>query len=103
MSTADPHTVNKIKPKEDLVEPGRYNVIYINDEVTTMEFVVETLVLVFNYENATAEEMTMKVHADGSAVVATLPFEIAEQKGTEVTRLARSNGFPLLIKLEPEA
>lgn len=103
MSTADPQIVNKIKTKEDLVEPGRYNVIYINDEVTTMEFVVETLVLIFNYENAAAEEMTMKVHADGSAVVATLPFEIAEQKGTEVTRLARNNGYPLLIKLEPEA
>jgi len=103
MPTADPQIVNKIKPKEDIPQPGRYNVIYINDEVTTMEFVVETLVLVFNYENATAEEMTMKVHADGSAVVATLPFEIAEQKGTEVTRLARNNGYPLLVKLEPEA
>ncbi len=103
MPSAEPHIVNKIKPKEDILEPGRYNVIYINDEVTTMEFVVESLVLVFNYENAAAEEMTMKVHADGSAVVATLPFEIAEQKGTEVTRLARSNGYPLLIKLDPEA
>jgi ATP-dependent Clp protease adapter protein ClpS len=49
-----------------------------------------------------AEEMTMKVHTDGSAIVATLPYEMAEQKGVEVTLLARNNGFPLVVKLEPE-
>jgi hypothetical protein len=32
-----------------------------------------------------------------------LPFEIAEQKGVEVTMLARGNGFPLSVKLEPNA
>jgi ATP-dependent Clp protease adapter protein ClpS len=45
----------------------------------------------------------MKVHQEGSAVVATLPFEMAEQKGIEVTMLARNNGFPLQVKLEPES
>lgn len=103
MSTAEPAIVNKIKPKEDLPEPVRYNVIYINDEVTTQEFVIETLVIIFNYSHMDAEEMTMRIHEQGSAVVATLPHEMAEQKGVEVTRLARNNGFPLLIKLEPEA
>ena len=103
MSTAEPAIVNKIKPKEDLPEPVRYNVIYINDEVTTQEFVIETLAIIFNYTHMDAEEMTMRIHEQGSAVVATMPYEMAEQKGTEVTRLARNNGFPLLIKLEPEA
>jgi ATP-dependent Clp protease adapter protein ClpS len=42
----------------------------------------------------------MKIHEDGSAVVATLPYEMAEQKGIEVTLLARNNGFPLNVKLE---
>ena len=77
--------------------------IYINDEITTQEFVVETLVIIFNYTQIEAEEMTMKVHKDGSAVVATMPYEMAEQKGVEVTMLARNNGFPLVVKLEPEA
>lgn len=103
MSTADPAIVNKIKPKEDLKEPGRYNVIYINDEVTTMEFVVETLVVIFNYTHMEADEVMIKIHQDGSAVVATMPYEMAEQKGVEVTQLARTNGFPLVVKLEPEA
>lgn len=100
-TTADPKVLSKIKVKEDLPEPVQYNVIYINDEITTQEFVVETLVVIFNYTQMAAEEMTMKVHQEGSAVVATMPFEMAEQKGVEVTLLARNNGFPLVVKLEP--
>ena len=103
MSTAEPKIVPRIKPKEDIPEPVRYNVIYINDEITTQEFVVETLVIIFNYDQMTAQEMTMKIHEQGSAVVATMPFEMAEQKGVEVTLLARNNGFPLVVKLEPES
>lgn len=103
MSTADPTTVNKIKPKEDIKEPVQYNVIFINDEVTSMEFVIEMLVVIFNYTHMEADEMMMKIHTDGSAVVATMPHEMAEQKGVEVVQLARNNGFPLVVKLEPEA
>ena len=80
-TTAEPKIVPKIKPKSDIPEPVRYNVIYINDEVTTQEFVVETLVIIFNYTQIEAEEMTLKVHKEGSAVVATMPYEMAEQKG----------------------
>jgi ATP-dependent Clp protease adaptor protein ClpS len=102
-TTAEPKIVPRIKPKEDIPEPVRYNVIYINDEVTTQEFVIETLVVVFNYGRMEADEMTMKIHTEGSAVVATMPYEMAEQKGVEVSMLARNNGFPLVVKLEPEA
>lgn len=100
---AEPKIQTKIKPKEDIPEPVRYHVIFINDEVTTQEFVIETLVVIFNYDRLTAEELTVKIHKEGSGVVATLPFEMAEQKGVEVTMLARNNGFPLVVKLEPEA
>ena len=102
MTTADPKVVTKIKPKTDIPEPLRYNVIFINDEITTQEFVIETLVVIFNYDRMAAEEMTLKIHKDGSGVVATLSYEMAEQKGVEVTQLARNNGYPLVVKLEPE-
>lgn len=92
----------KIKPNTDLKEPSNWHVIYINDDVTTQDFVIETLVLVFNYERSEAEELTLKIHKDGSGIAATLPYEMAEQKGIEVTLLARNNGYPLVIKLEPE-
>jgi ATP-dependent Clp protease adaptor protein ClpS len=103
MTTAtDAKIIPRIKPKENIPEPVRYNVIYINDEVTTMEFVVETLTIIFDYDRTSAEEMAERIHKEGSAVVSTMPFELAEQKGVEVTMLARNNGFPLVVKLEPE-
>ena len=92
----------KINPKLDVKEPSMFRVIYINDETTTMEFVVESLVTIFDLERETAVYLTNKIHEDGSAVVAVLPYEIAEQKGIEVTVLARSNGYPLQVKLESE-
>jgi ATP-dependent Clp protease adaptor protein ClpS len=76
-------------------------VIYINDSVTTMEFVIETLVTIFNHTPESAQEVTMKIHEEGSGTAAILPYEMAEQKGVEVTQLARNNGYPLQIKLEP--
>ena len=69
---------------------------------TTVEFVIETLVDFFNYSTQTALKITEDIHSQGSAVVAVLPYEIAEQKGIEVTVCARSNNFPLQVKLEPE-
>lgn len=92
----------KIEPKLDVKEPGMFKVIYLNDETTTMEFVIETLVSVFDIDSETAMDLTKQVHEEGSAVVAVLPYELAEQKGIEVTILARSHGFPLQVKLEAE-
>lgn len=102
MSETKTPTRAKIKPKLDLEPPGNYNVIYLNDDVTTMEFVIESLCTVFNYETNNAETVTTKIHEDGSAVVATFPYEIAEQKGIEATLMARNKGFPLQIKIEQE-
>lgn len=95
-------TVAKIKINESIKEPPMYKVIYLNDNQTTMEFVIETLVEFFDYTNQTALQITEDIHIAGSAVVAVLPYEIAEQKGIEVTVHARQNDFPLQIKLEPE-
>ena len=67
-----------------------------------MEFVVESLVEYFEYTPETAEQITIDIHEEGSACVAVLPYEIAEQKGVEVTVSARSQNYPLQIKLEPE-
>ena len=79
-----------------------FKIIYLNDSQTTMEFVIETLVDFFNYSTQTALKITEDINSQGSAVVAVLPYEVAEQKGIEVTVCARSNNFPLQVKLEPE-
>lgn len=80
-----------------------FKVIYLNDDKTAVEFVVSSLIEYFMYTESTAEQITMDIHESGSAVVAVLPYEIAEQKGIEVTLNARSEGYPLQIKLEPDA
>jgi ATP-dependent Clp protease adaptor protein ClpS len=100
---AKAETKVKIKPNIALQEPPLFKIIYINDDVTTMEFVVSSLVDYFNYTEDTAVSITKDIHSEGSAVVAILPYEIAEQKGIEVTLEARSQGYPLQIKVEAEA
>jgi ATP-dependent Clp protease adaptor protein ClpS len=99
---AQSDTKIKIKPNLRLTEPPLFRVIYMNDEFTTMDFVVRSLIDHFNYTVDTAASITTGIHNDGSATVAVLPFEIAEQKGTEVTLEARNEGFPLQIKIEAE-
>ena len=92
----------KIKPNLGLQEPPMYKIIYINDNVTSIEFVVGSLIDYFNYNTDTASVITQNIHEEGSAVVAILPYEIAEQKGIEVTLDARAQGYPLQIKVEAE-
>lgn len=93
----------RIEPKQNIPEPPQFRVIYINDETTTQEFVVETLQAIFGYDEGAAEALTMKVHEEGSAVVAVMPYEMAEQKGFEVSLLARTHGFPLQVKIEQDS
>jgi len=93
----------KIRPNVALREPPLFKVIYMNDEYTTMEFVVSSLCEYFNYNTDTATQITVDVHEHGSAVVAVLPYEIAEQRGIEVTLDARAQGYPLQIKVEAES
>ena len=95
-------TGTKIKPNMQLAEPPMFKVIYINDNTTSMEFVIDSLITHFEYTPVTAEKITVDIHESGSAVVAVLPYEIAEQKGIEITVLARAEGYPLQIKLEPD-
>ena len=91
-----------IKPKLDLAEPPMFKVVYVNDNKTSVQFVVDSLVDHFSYVADTAERIAQVIHTEGVAVAAVLPFEIAEQKGMEVTVEARKQGFPLQIRIEKE-
>ena len=102
MATADPHIQTTTRPQIELAEPPLFRVIYINDNTTAMEFVIDSLMEHFHYTADAAEQITMTIHEVGSAIVAVLPYEIAEQKGIEITVSARTAGYPLQIKLEPD-
>ena len=99
MLDAEPTTLKKIK--QNIKEPPMFRVIYVNDNTTSMEFVIDSLMEFFDYNLNSATEITQSIHETGAATVAILPYEIAEQKGIEVTVSARSEGYPLQIKLEP--
>lgn len=101
MSKTDVIVKPRVQTKTSVQPPSLFNVIYLNDDTTTMEFVVESLKNIFHHTEETAIEITHRIHQEGSSVVSTLPYEIAEQKGVEATMLARTNGFPLNVKLEP--
>ena len=60
------------------------------------------LVEVFKHTADTAKDVTMQVHETGSGIAGVYSFEIAEAKAVEATQLARTNGYPLQIKLEEE-
>jgi ATP-dependent Clp protease adaptor protein ClpS len=99
---AQSETRTRIKPSEKYKEPPMFRVVYLNDNTTSVDFVIESLIEYFDYNPETAEQITIDIHETGSACVAVLPYEIAEQKGVEVTVSARAQSYPLQIKLEPE-
>ena len=90
------------RTRQETKEPELYRVILLNDDYTTMDFVVEILESIFNKQPAEAFRIMMQVHTQGRAQCGVYPFEIAETKVTTVIDVARSNGFPLLAKMERE-
>lgn len=100
MTIADPLAVEKTKL--NIEEPGFYKVIFINDDVTPMEFVIDLLQKVFKHDLEASQQIMLTVHTEGSAVAGVYSYEVAEQKSIESTVLARNNGFPLQIKVEKQ-
>jgi ATP-dependent Clp protease adaptor protein ClpS len=92
----------KTATEVELKQPNLWKVILLNDEITTMEFVIEVLTRFFEYTEDSAMELTLKIHEDGSAVAAVYPYELAEQKGIEVTLSARQSGYPLEVRIEED-
>lgn len=85
-----------------LKPPSKWKVIFLNDDHTPMEFVVELLTTIFRHSMSSAKELTFEIHNSGSAIVGVYNHEIAEQRGIDATQAARLNGHPLTVTLEEE-
>jgi len=96
----DVQTLTKEKIKLD--EPGLYDVIFLNDNITTQEFVIRVLKQIFNKTQEQADTIMKKIHNDGQGIVGSYVHEVAEQKGIETTLLARQEGMPLQIKVKKQ-
>ena len=86
----------------DFQEPKKYAVVIYNNDTTPMELVVDILFEIFNHSKQIAYELTMKIHNEGSAVAGVYNYEIAEQKAIEAVKTSRTEGFPLVVKLQEQ-
>jgi ATP-dependent Clp protease adaptor protein ClpS len=102
MSTDSEVVVKKKTEIKEPRKPGKANVVLLNDDQTPMEFVVALLIQLFKHNQASALDLTMKIHQEGRAVAGTYTYEIAEQKAEDSNKLARANNFPLVTKVEGE-
>ena len=78
-------------------KPRMYDVIILNDDYTTMDFVVMILKTIFGKSHDEAMQLMLFVHENGEAVAGTYIYDIAQSKADKATKLARDNGFPLQL------
>jgi ATP-dependent Clp protease adaptor protein ClpS len=89
------------KNNEKYKEPEEFRVILLNDNYTTMEFVVVILMVIFHKNTEDANRIMMDVHRKGKGVVGVYSWDIAATKVEQVHVAARENEFPLRCILEP--
>jgi len=88
------------RTREDVKPPEEYRVILLNDDFTTMEFVVSVLMTVFHKPVPEATRIMLDVHKKGRGIVGVYTYDIAATKVNQVHTLARQNGFPLKCTME---
>ena len=90
----------KLKPEEKLSEPKMYRVIMHNDHYTTMDFVVEVVMKVFNKPAAEATKIMLDIHKKGAGLCGVYTYDIAVTKISEVQAMAKRRQFPLKCSYE---
>ncbi|MCF0209531.1 MAG: ATP-dependent Clp protease adaptor ClpS [Bacteroidaceae bacterium] len=90
----------QVKDRVDITYPDTYQVLMLNDDFTTMDFVVMVLTQVFRHSSAQAVQIMLQIHNEGEAVVGQYTLDIAQTKVAKVQRMAKEDGFPLRLKIE---
>jgi len=85
--------------KQKLKIPNRFDVILLNDDYTSMEFVVDVLRRFFHKEFQVAEAIMLKIHIDGEAVCGSYSYDVAQTKVKQVISYSRENNQPLMAVL----
>jgi ATP-dependent Clp protease adaptor protein ClpS len=90
-----------VKSLASVSEPDIYDVIFLNDDFTTMDFVVEVLKKVFYHNGTIATTIMLTIHKKGSCVVGTYSLDIAQSKQQKAIEMAQKAGYPLRITIKP--
>lgn len=85
----------KERVRTERKDPKQHKVVLLNDDYTTMEFVIQVLESVFQKSPSEAYQIMMHVHVNGRGIAGVYPWEVAETKAESVIRLAREAGYPL--------
>ncbi|CAC9440057.1 ATP-dependent Clp protease adaptor protein ClpS [uncultured Gammaproteobacteria bacterium] len=87
----------RAKPaKSKLKKPSRFQVLLLNDDYTTMEFVIQVLQQFFDKTEERAYAIMLKVHIDGEGVCGIYSFDVAQTKVSQVIDFSRQNEQPLM-------
>ena len=88
------------RTRHETKKPDLYKVLLLNDDYTTMDFVIEILESIFHRSPAEAYRIMMQVHTQGSGIAGVYTHEVAETKVTDAVELARDAGYPLQAVME---
>jgi len=103
MGNPDRHQYDYDQDSElDLAEPGKWKVLLLNDDYSTMEFVVEVLMKVFKKTAEQAYQIMLDVHKNGKGVCGVYCYEIAEAKMETVAVMGKQQGYPLRAVMTEE-
>ena len=97
MSTKQEH---ELESELSLMEPRQYKVLLLNDDYTSMDFVVEILMNIFHKSYREAEAIMLEIHRKEKGLCGVYTYEIAETKVMQVRKLAREQGYPLKATME---
>ena len=87
---------------QELQEPSKYKVLLLNDDYTTMDFVVMVLMVVFRKSLEESQKVMINIHKSGKGLCGIYAFEVAETKAAQVAAMAEQHKFPLKCNLEEE-
>ncbi len=90
------------KKKSKTKKPKLFKVVFLNDDYTTMEFVIQVLESIFHRSPAEAAAIMLRIHNNGSGVAGVYTKEVAETKIEQTMGWARREGHPLMLSMEPE-
>jgi len=86
----------------EILPPKQWKVVFLNDDSTPMDYVVDVLERIYGHTATTAEVITTSIHHTGRGIAGLYPYEIAEQKSADTLEDARHNGYLLQVETEKD-